>query len=124
MRGIATAAALVLAVLGIAACGGGDDGDQATGPTTGVPVAGDSGNCKPDPDAEAERREKLKNGEISADEAAIDANTERRTCEIELNLFKNKERICSVEIAKALLEGRVSEEQAEEFRRLQEHVGC
>jgi hypothetical protein len=39
-------------------------------------------------------------------------------------VLDSKEQICSIEVGKALLEGRISEEQAKGYRALQERAEC
>jgi len=116
MRWIATAGALVAVVLLLLGCGGGDE--SGTDPTTGATA------CKPDSEAQAKRAEQVADGELSSRDAEIALNTERHKCEIEVSVLDSKDQICSIEVGKALLEGRISEEQAKGYRALQERVEC
>jgi len=118
---LGTLAALLLAgALTLLGCGGGDG--ALTEPTTGVPTAG--GKCMPDPGEAEERADRVAAGSLSRKQATIDAYTEIRTCEMERNLIKYREKICAAEIGEQVLEGRVDTQQAKQLAELKERAGC
>ena len=72
----------------------------------------------------AKRRQQVESGELSQKRSEIDEITEVRTCEVERNLIAQKEKLCSVEVGEALLDGRISQAQAKAARQVQERAGC
>jgi hypothetical protein len=115
------AALLLAATLILVGCGGGEE-DRLTEPTTGIPAAG--GRCAPDPVEVEERADRVAAGNLSRKQATIDGYTEIRTCEMERNLIKYKEKICAAEIGEQVLEGLVDTQQAKQLAELKERAGC
>jgi hypothetical protein len=119
LRSAIAAGLLGLSLLALG-CGGGSDEQEE--PIHGVPLAG--GRCEAKPAAAAERAEAVKAGDKSRRRATIEQITEVRTCEIERNLLRFKEKICSVEVAKARLEGKLSDEQVKALITMREKAEC